>query len=476
MNQYKRLLNNTFIFAVGTFGSKILVMLILRFYTSVMTQDEMGVAELIIKTTSILYPILSFSIGQAVIRYGLGRVNKRSDVFTIGIMTVLCGFLIMLPFRPLLGLVKYQTSAGAAGTLREYGWLIYLYVLVSCTQNVCAQFIRALGYVRLYAIDGIFRTLMTVLLNILYLKVLKWNIFGYVFSVICSDALSTICLCLIAQLQRYFKLRPFNFYLLRGMLAYSLPLVPDAVLVYLIGFSDQMFLSNMQTTAASAMYGIAYRVPTLIALVSSVFVDAWQLSMVNENTKEEQIQFFSTVGNTYSSVVFIIVSGGIMCSKLAIMVLAVPSYYIAWTFIPILALGAGFNCLSSFQKSVYLLEKKTVPSFFSTAFSAIINISLNYVFISPNHCNWGGTGAALATCISYVALFLYRALDSRRFMPIRWNVLKLGLTVFLACAQAVLMLMEPPFWFLWQILLFFAILLLHAQALLLGVRRALRRS
>lgn len=79
MNQYKRLLSNTFIFAVGTFSSKILVILMLRFYTGILTQDEMGVADLIVKTTSILYPVVSLSIGQAVIRYGwnAGRASPR---------------------------------------------------------------------------------------------------------------------------------------------------------------------------------------------------------------------------------------------------------------------------------------------------------------------------------------------------------------------------------------------------------------
>lgn len=84
MNQYKRLLGNTFIFAIGTFSSKILVILMLRFYTGMMTQDEMGVADLIIKTTSILYPVVSLSIGQAVIRYGLERKYYKRSVFTIG--------------------------------------------------------------------------------------------------------------------------------------------------------------------------------------------------------------------------------------------------------------------------------------------------------------------------------------------------------------------------------------------------------
>mgnify|MGYP002299641693 CR=1 FL=1 len=286
MNQYKRLLGNTFIFAIGTFSSKILVILMLRFYTGMMTQDEMGVADLIIKTTSILYPVVSLSIGQAVIRYGLERKYYKRSVFTIALVTVLCGFIIALPFHPLLNLIHYNTSAGVTGSLLEYQWIIYLYVLTSCTQNVCSQFIRALGHVRLYAIDGIFRTFVTIMLNILYLKVFRWNILGYVFSIICSDALSTVCLFIIAGLWKYVKLKRLDTHLWRGMLAYSLPLVPDAILVYIIGFSDQVFLASMQDTAVSAIYSIAYRVPTLIALVASIFVDAWQISMVNNNTKD----------------------------------------------------------------------------------------------------------------------------------------------------------------------------------------------
>ena len=472
MNQYKRLLSNTFIFAIGTFSSKILVILMLRFYTGILTPDEMGVADLIVKTTSILYPVVSLSIGQAVIRYGLERKKDRHEVFTIGIITVLCGFLIALPFHPALSLVHYKTSLGATGSLLDYRWLIYLYVLTSCTQNVCSQFIRALGFVRLYAIDGIFRTLMTVLLNILYIKVFEWNIFGYVFSIICADALSTVCLFLIAGLWKHIKPKRLNFHLWRSMLAYSLPLVPDAIFVYIVGFFGQTFLANMQSTAVSGIYSVAYRVPTLIALVASIFVDAWQLSMVNDNSREEQIRFFSNVGNTYSSIVFIIASGGIMCAKLAMVVLAVPSYYIGWTFIPLLAIGASFNCLSSFQKSVYLLEKRTIPSFLSTAFSAVLNITLNVLLIP----RFGGMGAATASMVSYTGLFLYRAIDSRRFMPIRWNVRRLGGTVLLLSAQTALMLLEPPLWFLWQFVLFGAVGLLNGKELLIGFKKLLHRG
>ena len=113
-----------------------------------------------------------------------------------------------------------------------------------------------------------------------------------------------------------------------------------------------------------------------------------------------------------------------------------------------------------------------MPSFLSTAFSAVINVVLNALLIP----HYGGTGAAAATLISYIALFLYRAIDSRRFMPVRWKKKRLAGTVLLTGVQAALMLLEPPLWLLWQILLFLLVTLLNSRELLAGVKKLLRRA
>lgn len=472
MNQYRRLLNNTFIFAIGTFSSKLLVFFMMRFYTGYLSPDEMGIADLITKTTNILFPIVSVSIGQAVIRFGLERKNRKSDVFTVGLLTIAIGFCISLFFMPILNLIQYNTSEGNLYSLMPYALLIYTYVLTSCVQNLCGQFIRACDRIKLYAIDGIFRTLMTILFNILFLAVFGWRIFGYVFSIICADALSTVCLFFIARLHRRIKFKKPNFHLWKSMLSYSLPLVPAAILVFIIGFSDQLFLARMRNTAESGLYAVAYRIPTMISLVASIFVDAWQISSINNNAKSEQVRFFSKVGNTYSAIVFIVASGAILCAKLAISILAAPNYYIAWTYVPILAFGACFSCLSSFQNSVYTLEKKTFQSFCSTALSALTNIVLNYLLIPK----FGGNGAAFATLVSYCLLFLYRCVDSRRFLPVRWNYRRLILNTILLSAQTLIMLREPTGWILIECILFALMLLFNARELLAGAKKLLRRS
>ena len=472
MNQYKRLLGNTLIFTIGTFSSKLLVFFMMRFYTGILTTDEFGIADLIIKTTNILYPIVSVSIGQAVIRYGLERSTDKARVFTTGITTILCGFIISIPFNPIFSWISLTTSTGQSITMEAYTGLIYLYVLTACLQNCCSQFIRSQGMVKLYAVDGIFRTATTIAFNILYLAVFEWSIFGYVFSVICSDALSTVCLFFVARLWRFIKPRSLTRYGFRSMIVYSLPLVPAQILVFLIGYIGQFMLANMVNTSVSGLYTAAYRIPTMITLVASIFIDAWQLSSINDNTRQQQITFFSNVGNMFASIVLLIASGAILCSKLAISILTAPDYYSAWTYVPLLALSASFSCLSSFQNSIYTLEKKTFQSFLSTAFTAIINIVLNALLI-PRLAGMGGT---ISSLLSYFFLFMYRAGDTRRFLPVRWKRRRLTITVVLTFVQAILMLLEPPLWLIWQIILFVLVFLLNCRELLVGVKKLLRRA
>ncbi|HIX66213.1 MAG TPA: polysaccharide biosynthesis protein, partial [Candidatus Anaerotruncus excrementipullorum] len=70
MDKYKRLLSNTLIFAIGTFSSKVLVFLLVPFYTNLLTKGEMGTADLIVQTANLIIPIVSIGMSNAIIRYG----------------------------------------------------------------------------------------------------------------------------------------------------------------------------------------------------------------------------------------------------------------------------------------------------------------------------------------------------------------------------------------------------------------------
>ncbi|MEG2053454.1 MAG: polysaccharide biosynthesis protein, partial [Oscillospiraceae bacterium] len=84
MNKYKRLLSNTVLFGISSFSSKILILLLMPFYTSILNPAEKAVTDQILKSGNLLIPLVSIGIANAVIRYGLDKAYKKEDVFTSG--------------------------------------------------------------------------------------------------------------------------------------------------------------------------------------------------------------------------------------------------------------------------------------------------------------------------------------------------------------------------------------------------------
>ena len=65
----KKLLVGTGIYAVGTFGTKILMFLIAPLYTYYLATSEMGTYDVLISTIGLLIPIISMQISDAVYRW-----------------------------------------------------------------------------------------------------------------------------------------------------------------------------------------------------------------------------------------------------------------------------------------------------------------------------------------------------------------------------------------------------------------------
>ena len=132
--KYKTLLNNTFLLGLGTFGSKLLTFLMVRFYTGVLSPSDYGTADLIMQTANLLLPVVSLGITNGVFRFALDRKEHRKSIFSAGLYTILLGSLILLAAGPLL-----SRSEG----LHEYVELICAYTLASNLHSLCAQYVRA---------------------------------------------------------------------------------------------------------------------------------------------------------------------------------------------------------------------------------------------------------------------------------------------------------------------------------------------
>lgn len=71
MGKYKKLIENSGIFFIANFGSKVITFLLVRFYTEYLTTSEYGVADVITTTVSLAIPIITLCITEAVLRFSI---------------------------------------------------------------------------------------------------------------------------------------------------------------------------------------------------------------------------------------------------------------------------------------------------------------------------------------------------------------------------------------------------------------------
>ena len=440
-NKYKTLVSNTMLISLGTFGSKLLVFFMVRFYTSYLTPADYGTADLITQTANLLFPLISLGITDGVFRFAVDHTEQRRNIFSVGVYTILAGAVLLVAILPLLGLFPQFDG---------FLWLIALYTMCSCFHSLCAQFVRAEGHTALYAVQGMINTVLVIGLNVLFLVGLHMGITGYVLSVALADLACTLLLFVRERLWRQLMLCP-GWAAAREMLAYSIPMIPTTVFWWITSVSDRYMVTAYLGVDANGIYAVSYKMPTILSLVSSIFMEAWQFSAVVEShgDEKEHSEFFGGVWRSFQAVMFLAGSGIIALAKPAIKILSAAEYYEAWKYVPVLALSMVFTAFTSFFGTVYVVTKQSGISFLTAMAGAAINIALNFLLIpSP----LGVQGAAIATFISYFAVFLIRAANSRKYIRFKLYGGSVAANTAITLVQTAFIVFELPFWIPVQVL------------------------
>ena len=223
--------------------------------------------------------------------------------------------------------------------------------------------------------------------------------------------------------------------------------------------------------AANGLYAISYKIPNLLIIISGIFMDAWQMSILTEKSPLERQTFFSRVFSMYQSVVFVCSAGLIVCAKFVTKILVADSFYASWQYMPTLVVAMAASCFVSFLGTVYTVEKRSESVLVTTILGTIINIIGNFFLI-----RWMGVqGAALSTAISYGLVFAIRSIHTRRFVKITWDIPRFTANAVILLAQTIIMIQEIPLWPVWEGALLAAMLVINLRPLLHSLRAVVER-
>lgn len=190
--------------------------------------------------------------------------------------------------------------------------------------------------------------------------------------------------------------------------------------------------------ADNAVYAVANKMPSLLMMAQSAFSMAWQesasIASSNEDVDKYYSRMFTVMNNFYSGCLGLIIALTPMLFK----ILVRRDYSDAYPQMSILFLAVFFHCMSSFLGGIYIAFKKTRSVGLTTIAAAIVNLAVNGALIKFI----GLFAASGSTLVSYMFLFFFRVYDVRKFVKIKYNVLKFSGSICVLMFESVLCLIN----------------------------------
>jgi O-antigen/teichoic acid export membrane protein len=397
-------------------------------YTNVLTTYEYGIVDLINATINVLFPILTLAIAEAALRFALDKNYKNQDVLITSIFFVIISFIILLFCgRLVISLVE---------ELSNYWHFFLVIYLLTAIDSCMSNFVRGIDKIKIFAIKGILYTAVFILLNIVFLIIFNAGLIGYLISIIISEVVTITFMCLSASIGG-FKIIDIRLKanLVRSMLAYSIPLIPTIVAWWVMQISDKYIIIYYDGIAASGVYGIAYKIPTILSMLTSIFTQAWQISAIKSVSDGDHENFASQVYRYFTIISVIACAGLIALSKMLGTILYAKEYFIAWTYVPILLVAYLFSGLSGILASLFSAQKKTNILFHSTLVGAGMKLLMNLVLIPK----FGLITAAYTTCVGFAITWAIRILSVKKIMNLKTNRVRDEIAFILILLEAIVM-------------------------------------
>ena len=203
--------------------------------------------------------------------------------------------------------------------------------------------------------------------------------------------------------------------------------------------SDRYVVIYYCGIAVNGIYSVAYKIPAVLNVIGNIVGQAAGVSIVKNYDYEDKEGFFINTYRIYSMIITILCSLIILLTKFIAKYMFANEFYEAWKYVPFLLVSSGYGALSGHLGSVFSAKKEANKYAQSTLIGAAINIIVNFALVPFI----GAMGAAIATCISYLIIWIIRVYHTRKFIKVRFSlVLDICPIVFLMVQSITINLLE----------------------------------
>ncbi|MDT1944026.1 lipopolysaccharide biosynthesis protein [Carnobacterium maltaromaticum] len=232
---------------------------------------------------------------------------------------------------------------------------------------------------------------------------------------------SVLFLVLNIQITKCFALSKIDTEVIKKLLTFSIPLMPNAMMWWVVNASNRYFILFFIGTSVNGLFAVANKIPSLLSIIQSIFFQAWQMSAIEEFDSGDKSKFYSNIFEIFSVIMIIGTSFILVILKRIMYYLVAPNFFSSWELVPFLLMGILFSSFSSFLGTNYIAAKKTKGVLKTSLVGAIVNVVCCFIFIP-----WiGANGAGIATMISFFSIWIIRYFDTKKFIKMEINFKKL---------------------------------------------------
>ena len=416
MKKQSSLAKNTAILAIGNFSSKILTLILVPLYTACLSTAEYGSYDIIYSTMSLLIPILTLNIADAMLRFPMEKNADIPKICHIGLLFTLAGSVLVSLFSWIpIPLFKDIGGIQYAGPMFLVNALYQLLVLLARGTN---RFI-------LIAISGIISSASIVVLAILLLVVFEWGLDGIFLSNIVG--MGAACFFLMVMFRReLFGRSTLTKGLTIRMVRYSFPLCLTLVGWWFINTVGRYIVLGACGIEANGLYSVSGKIPSILTVVTSIFLQAWQVSGIEEMSDNGNKHYIESVFNNTEMAIVVLCSAFIALTPLLSFFMFQDAFYSAWVYVPLQLVFVVFNTMGGMWGPIFSARFDTKPMAVSTLLGGVISLVLGVIF-----AHFAGVhGVIAASLIGVFVNWLWRGKKAEQYSQIDFH-LKTSICIYL---------------------------------------------
>lgn len=426
-----KLVKNTGFYAIGQILPQFANFILLPVYTKYLTPNDYGIVSSMVVIESFLIIFFSLSLERSIFRLYWDYKTQEEQRTFLGTIVIFITFFSLV----VLGLVFiFSNYVGLIYKSIPF-YPFYTFSILTCFLSVFSLVPNIYFMLKEKAWQFVFVSLLQFIIStcliLWFIIENKTGAQGYMLARLLTGI---ILLPMFAFLS--FKMISFKFRIkiLKAALTFSLPIIPAIIIAWVLNLSDRVFIERYFSLFEVGVYSLGYKIASIVLVLSSSFFLAFTpmffklANSANQILAKNKISRFNTIYIILTLLVAFIIS---LFSKEIVIFFLDKKYLLSIKYIPILALSYVFSSATSITSQFFQQSKKMKGNLYISLLAAILNVILNFALIFP----FGATGAAIATLLSMLSLFIISYIYTKKhcyFVPLNWKKLALPTSLMIS--------------------------------------------